>query len=460
MLVKAPVSLDYTLYDLYAIDNDGNIPPGLFYYPFGFKVDDPLPVKFVYNMGLETDMKSSAHPSARMEMVVRGLPQRYAFCAGKLHLILPVSTFGEKKESPNQVELEKTFSQIQHDQLPNLSFVTSSDDIILSPETEIAVVVPTDSVLNIPHAVDPDIHYELLSKRGLAFSGLPTPPTVVVDAEIAPDDVQDPQRLQQTMRRMLEPLDTYQIPFFVKLNQSVSGKGVFAVSSEARRARIKEILSGQLQSMLEQINKVNNHLYTSSFILQDYVTGKVVALSMFVTRKGRAIFNACCQQRFDSQGYWIGGQISYPDQEALKQKYSGIMNQIAQFLHQRGYYGPAGADIVTGDNGKHYIIDLNVRVTGTHPLGPLAGHFTQRGLTNATIITEFFTCTRSDFERAFKAEIADGALIFCSWVRDEVIGLSHGGVAIGGADTEKLEDLMARVLALSSASKIIADDSY
>ncbi|KAL9470907.1 hypothetical protein ACSS6W_008848 [Trichoderma asperelloides] len=460
MLVQAPISLDYTLYDLYAVDNDGTTRPDLFYYPFGFKIDEGLPVKFVYNFGLETEMKSTADPNALMEMVVRGLAQRYGFFAGKLHIILPISTFGEKRENPKQVELEKTFSQIQHDQSPNLSFVTSPDDIVLRPETAIAVVVPTDSILKIPHAVDPDTHYELLSKRGLAFSGLPTPPTAVIDAELGPDDVQDPQRLQQAMHRMLEPLDTYQIPFFVKLNQSVSGKGVFAVTSEARRAQIKKILSVQLQEMLGQINEINNHLYPSSFILQDYVPGEVVALSMFVTQKGQAIFNACCRQRFDSKGYWIGGQISYLDQETLKRKYSGIMNQIAEFLHQRGYYGPAGADIVTGDDGKHYTVDLNVRVTGTHPLGPLAGHFTQRGLINATIITEYFTCSRSDFERAFKAEIADGALIICSWVREEAIGLSHGGITIGGADNEKLEKLMARVLALSGIPKTVPDDSY
>jgi hypothetical protein len=460
MLVQAPVSLDYTMYDLYAVDNDGNTRPDLFYYPFGFKVDESLPVKFVYNFGLETEMKSTADPNALMEMVVRGLAQRYGFFAGKLHIILPISTFGDNKESPNQVELERTFSQMRNDQIPSLSFVTSPADIVLSPEPGIAVVVPTDSILTIPHVVDPETHYELLSKRGLAVSGLPTPPTAVIDAEIGPDDIQDPQQLRQTMQRMLKPLETYHIPFFVKLNQSVSGKGVFAVISEAHREQIKKILGGQLQEMLRQINGTNSHLYPSSFILQDFIPGKVVALSMFITQKGRAIFNACCQQRFDSRGYWIGGQISYPEQEALKQKYTDTMSQIAKYLYQRGYYGPAGADIVTGDDGKHYTIDLNVRVTGTHPLGPLAGHFTQRGMKKATMITEYFTCSRSDFERAFKAEIADGALIICSWVREEAIGLSHGGVTIGGADDEKLESLMARVLALSGISKAVPDDSY
>ncbi|KAM0471902.1 hypothetical protein ACHAPX_009037 [Trichoderma viride] len=448
------------MYDLYAVDNDGNTRPDLFYYPFGFKVDESLPVKFVYNFGLETEMKSTADPNALMEMVVRGLAQRYGFFAGKLHIILPISTFGDNKESPNQVELERTFSQMRNDQIPSLSFVTSPADIVLSPEPGIAVVVPTDSILTIPHVVDPETHYELLSKRGLAVSGLPTPPTAVIDAEIGPDDIQDPQQLRQTMQRMLKPLETYHIPFFVKLNQSVSGKGVFAVISEAHREQIKKILGGQLQEMLRQINGTNSHLYPSSFILQDFIPGKVVALSMFITQKGRAIFNACCQQRFDSRGYWIGGQISYPEQEALKQKYTDTMSQIAKYLYQRGYYGPAGADIVTGDDGKHYTIDLNVRVTGTHPLGPLAGHFTQRGMKKATMITEYFTCSRSDFERAFKAEIADGALIICSWVREEAIGLSHGGVTIGGADDEKLESLMARVLALSGISKAVPDDSY
>lgn len=451
MLVRPSISLDYTLYDLYGLDNDGKSPPHLFYHPFGFKNDSGLPVKFVYNaeFGAE-DLTADAH--AQMELVVRGISQRYGFCAGKLRMIFPNYTSGEEK-SLYQIEIERTFSQLRPYQLPNLSFVTSPDSIIMGHETGLAVVAPSDSTSNIPHAVDPEIHYELLSKRGLALSGLPTPPSVVIDADIEPNDVHGLNQLQQTINRMLEPLDTYRIPFVVKLNQSVSAKGVYIVLSEAHRARIKEILSMQLHGMLAKVNAVNKHLHPSSLILQDYIPGNVVVLSMFVTPKGRAVFIACCQQRFDKEGYWIGGNISYPDQETLKKNFAIITDQIAQYLHQRGYYGPVGADIVISEAGQHFVVDLNVRVTGTYSLGPLAGHFTKRDLTKAAIITEFFTCSRIEFETTFKAEITDGTFVICGWVREEAIGLSHGAIIVGATDDTELEKLVARVLALSSTSK-------
>ncbi|RFU76492.1 solid-state culture specific atp-grasp domain [Trichoderma arundinaceum] len=450
MLIKAPISLDYTLQDQYAQDNDGKSPPDLFYYPFGFHVDGGLPSRFIYNSGLESE-KITADTSAQLTLMVRGISQRYGFSAGRLNMIFPTFTPGEEEKSPNQIEIERTFSQLRHDQQPKLSFVTGPDSITLGSDTGIAVLVPSDSMLNVPHIVDPDIHYELLSKRGLAVSGIPTPPSVVIDPKIAPDDVKDPNLRQQAIDQMLDPIDTYQIPFVVKLNQSVSSKGVFIATSEAHRAQIKQILTVQLQDMLMEINAINNHLYPSSIILQDYISSTAVGLSMFVTKSGRALFNACCQQIFDKGGHWIGGQVSYPDQEALKKTYTGIMNQIAQFLHQKGYYGPAGADVLTSETGQHYVVDLNIRVTGSHNLGPLTGHFTQRGLTNAAIITEYFTYSRSDFETTFKTEITDGAVIICSWVRDEAIKLSHGAILMGGADAVKLGELIARVLKLASA---------
>uniref|UniRef100_UPI001F1C8B36 hypothetical protein n=1 Tax=Paenibacillus sp. EPM92 TaxID=1561195 RepID=UPI001F1C8B36 len=79
-----------------------------------------------------------------------------------------------------------------------------------------------------------------------------------------------------------------------------------------------------------------------------------------------------------------GGCISYPEQPQLQEEYAEIMDDLARFLHSKGYYGPAGADIMISPNGRLLVIDMKIRVTRTLQLGCLRSHFLQRGLSEAT----------------------------------------------------------------------------
>ena len=55
-----------------------------------------------------------------------------------------------------------------------------------------------------------------------------------------------------------------------------------------------------------------------------------------------------------------------------------------------------------------YIVDLNTRVTGNFHLGPLAGHFVQRGLLEVSSIQRYFRTSRATFEDVFAREIRGG----------------------------------------------------
>ena len=137
----------------------------------------------------------------------------------------------------------------------------------------------------------------LLSKRGLALSGLPTPPTQIIDTCFIGSE--DPMLLKQSIAQMVDSIDKHQLPFMVKLPQSISGMGNFAISTETERDQVKALFTAQLGAMLQQLNRFNHHLYPCSMVLQDFITGPVVALSLFVTKRGQARFIACCEQLFD-----------------------------------------------------------------------------------------------------------------------------------------------------------------
>lgn len=458
MDTASPISLDYTLHDLYRADTENGPNIVLIYYPLQFKHNhEDTSTKFVYEYKADGENEESTSSITMAAMLV---PQRYAFSAGRMPLvILDVSaqiklnseSESENKSSenmpPHHLDIYQTFAQLQPDQRPAVSFANSPDSIELGLDAKIAVLLPTDSLSHLTHLICPETHYEILSKRGLAVSGLPTPPSRVIDT--TPGDYEDHNVCAAEIARMTESIELHQIPFMVKLPQSISGMGTFAVTSETDRARIKAMLTMQLGAMLRQLNEKNRHLYPCSIVLQDFIDGPVVALSMFITKTGQPIFVACCEQLFDEHSHWIGGRISYQQQTAFQKTFAGLMSKVAAFLHRKGYYGPAGVDIVTDrHSGEQLVIDLNVRVTGTFHLGPLTGHFTRRELFEAAMTTGDFFCTRDRFEAVFAEEIRKGSLIVSGWVHNASQAKSHAAITVGARDYDGLQEFLQRVTAV------------
>ncbi|KAJ5916564.1 hypothetical protein N7504_000579 [Penicillium tannophilum] len=449
------ITLDYTLHDLYASDSEDGLNTVLIYYPLQFGYNhEGTSAKFAYNYKVEDDDEDA---TSSLAMAANLVPQRYAFSAGRMPLVildviarrkLKSTSDGDPRAADSvpahHLHIYQTFAQLQPNQRPIVRFEESPDSIKLGLDARIAVLLPTDCLSHLPHLTCPETHYEILSKRGLAVSGLPTPPSKVIDTILV--DHEDPSQLADETARMLSPIEQYQVPFMVKLPQSISGIGTFAVTSETDRMRIKTMLTTQLGVMLRQINDINRHLYPCSIVLQDFVDGPVVALSLFVTKTGQPIFVACCEQSFDDHSHWIGGSISYRQQAGFQKTFSALMDKVAAFLHRKGYHGPAGVDIVTDQHsGEQLVIDLNVRVTGTFHLGPLTGHFTRRGLFEAAMTSGDFLCTRDVFENAFSEEIRQGSLIVNGWVHNESRSRSHAAITLGARDYDSLQEYLQRV---------------
>ncbi|KAK2868023.1 hypothetical protein FQN49_003235 [Arthroderma sp. PD_2] len=452
MAPNTAIVLDRTLYDLYRLDNEDGVLPALVYNPF--KVEKPKTsptAKFIYHTGFFDPRTAEEDETVDMlnKLRMRAMPQRNGFGAGNMQIIvlrleLPGLDLAQETAQQLEAEVHRNFSQLPRDQQPKVTYLTKLDDIASIPDVLLGVSRPSDALMHLPHLADPEMHYEVLSKRGLAKSGLPTPPSTIIDTLLGPDDVHDVAKVSSEVARMISPLDTYQIPFVVKLPQT-SGTGTFVVLCEAHRLKVKQMLQPWMEGMLPRINQINRQLHPCSLVLQKFITGKLVALSMFVTRKGRAIFICCCKQRFNKQGHWTGASISYADQDGMHKTYRGCIEKAALFLHQKGYYGPTGIDIIMDGSGEQYIIDLNVRLTGSYNLGLLAGHFTKRGLNSATLEKANFSCTRAEFEETFRREMSEGRIIITAWTHEESTSTSYGVVIIGGVDRMEVKRLVERV---------------
>ncbi|PKX97877.1 putative solid-state culture specific protein [Aspergillus novofumigatus IBT 16806] len=458
MNTPSPIILDYTLHDLYTADSEDGLNTVLIYYPLQFGHNhEGTSAKFTYGYKVEEEDEDA---TSSLTMAANLVPQRYAFSAGRMPLVIldviaqrrldnesEGGPQGTDSAPAHHLDIYQTFAQLQPDQRPIVSFANNPDSIELDLDARIAVLVPTDCLSHLPHLTCPETHYEILSKRGLALSGLPTPPSRVIDTILV--NHEDPSLLAIETARMTESIGQRQIPFMVKLPQSISGMGTFAVTSETDRTRIKAMLTTQLGTMLRQLNQTNRHLHPCSLVLQDFVDGPVVALSLFVTKTGQPIFIACCEQLFDDHSHWIGGRISYRQQAGFRKTFCALMGKVAAFLHRKGYHGPAGVDIVIDQHsGEQLVIDLNVRVTGTFNLGPLTGHFTRRGLFEAAMTSGDFFCTRDAFEEVFSEEIRQGSLIVSGWVHNESRSKSYAAITIGARDYDSLQEYLERVRAV------------
>ncbi|KAJ5242574.1 solid-state culture specific protein [Penicillium citrinum] len=443
MTSEALVSLDFTLKDLYEFDSSEKACPTLVYC-----VNDSGSSKsteFIYHSALQQSDVDPASPEGILRLKVTS--QRYGFLSGPMPVvILAVDSINPHWDeiSRDQSQIKQTFCHLEPSQRPILSFATNPSEIYLEEGGSIAVVRPLDCLSCQPHHVDRKTHYEVLSKRGLIYSGLPTAPSLVIDTLLSYDEAHNSSEIVDEAARMIKQLDTQPIPFVAKFPQSC-GTGTFIVSCEDSLAQIKKILAIRLPEMLSRLSKASHSLNPCSLVLERYISGKVVAISLFVTPKGRAIFICCCKQSMNGKGSWIGASISYRKQTELSHRYREIVDKAAHFLYAKGYHGPAGIDVVTDRSGNQFIIDLNVRITGSFCLGLVTGHFTKRDLFTAVIEKGFFPYPRNIFEKAFATEIRDGQIIITGWAYEETIRMGYGVVMIGGRDNKEAGSLLERV---------------
>lgn len=270
------------------------------------------------------------------------------------------------------------------------------------------------------------------------------------------------QWLESHVTRLLSQISEQQLPFVLKNQQTFGGGGTFVVSSPEDLSELKRTLSTQtLPKLLSQVNSSNAHLKPATLILSEVVTDPVGdwGLTFFVTRAGECIFLAVTEQVVDSTKAWIGSTVSYTAQDSLKLKFTPIMQEIGTWLHGYGYYGPCGADILettpNDDEGNGnttlYIVDLNVRTSGSLVLGLMRGHFSvRRCLHEASSFSVTVKMDRESFIKNFEGQFQEGKIVIVSWYEDVDPLISYGNVVIGAQDKQELEKQVVKIKEFAS----------
>lgn len=324
------------------------------------------------------------------------------------------------------------------------------------------------------------------------------------DLPFIPPDCTGPRGrwLTSQTSRILSAIHSRPVPFVVKTQQAFGGAGTWLVPDAEQKSRLLVDLSGKtsadpdsdsskesndhgngiLRKLLSQLTPANAHLAPATILLTDLVPDPVgdYGLTFVVTESGgKPIFLAAAEQMIahhspgapaptseNSNGdgsnqessrnsggsadhsAWVGSTIRYARQDELHQRFATLIEEIAAWVASQGYVGPVGADVLETKDGKCYVVDLNVRTSGSVSLPLLRGHFWgERGLGCASS----FSMTvkeggRNGFIERWKKEFEEGKMLILSWYEDvEGGGESVADVVMGAEDDARLAELMGRV---------------
>lgn len=165
------VALDYTPQDLYSMDGDASDLVLVFAYPSS---TTQFPSKIFPH---QTPLIPQSWRGVLNVQRLHNLPVKFSFTVGNLPVVLP-DLDCEKTESAYSTDASEVFGQLHPNQRPDLSFVPSFKNLTLPPDKMIVALSTLDHLVHLPLVIHPDTHYNLLSKQGLAYSGLPTPETL------------------------------------------------------------------------------------------------------------------------------------------------------------------------------------------------------------------------------------------------------------------------------------------
>ncbi|CAM6084068.1 unnamed protein product [Calypogeia fissa] len=457
-IAAQPVVLNSTLADLYHHDGQDNVilcPQALITFRDS---SNQMPSKYRYHdyniarpksqIPKDPEKKEEELSESIMYFALKG--HRNAFIAGDMKVML-FDTTTATNSNDGRRDTELTVNALSTEQRPQLVCLSSFDQLssVLDKTKfeKLAVLLPIDGLENQPQVINPEVLWELLSKRGLAVSGVPTPKAVLVELDSQRENSED-----DYVRRGLGLLRHRPLPYVVKVNQTIGGYGTFVITTEEERSEVLEDFeSAVLPNLLEMVKPENRHMRPETLVVTDYVpSNESMGIAFFVRKSGEAIFISGSVQKFTNQHHYDGSMIDFSAQESFAAEYTGIMNEVADFLHRKGYYGPAGVDLLKDEKtGKSYVVDLNVRIPGSIVVGLLSDHFTKRGLNWACMEEDLkLPFKREEFLERMENDISEGRLIIVCWHEEWEAGGAIGSFLLGAETEEKLQKFLADLKAL------------
>lgn len=223
-------------------------------------------------------------------------------------------------------------------------------------EKLLIVNFPFESFPAKKHAVHPDVHYKLSSKTRIPEMGAPCP---------------------RYMSR-----DNYTLPCMIKAAQGKAKRGTFLVRTEEEARKAFDELSKHFchaePVITEVIENIAKCLIAQLYLFQD---GKIYWLGVK------------CKTNMPFAKQRIGNvptpDVNWNEQTELKELLRDVVTPVTQYLHQNGYFGFTGVEVLVNGEGS-YVIDVNLKISSSTNLLLIAPHMAALGFP-ISFVTDILT---------------------------------------------------------------------
>lgn len=186
--------------------------------------------------------------------------------------------------------------------------------------------MPVDNLVDVACVLSPDLHYELLSKQGLAHAGLRTPDCEVVEFDtMAPavasccaacrthgrsglieDTCNGVRRVwrDQQIKRTVDILHAKPLPYIVKLQQAMGGAGTLWIRTDKELVEVTRHISDvSLRNYLPRLDATNLHLKPVNLLLSDVIEGETRGILGLSRKTGNSPSFISCSTQPWSEGH-------------------------------------------------------------------------------------------------------------------------------------------------------------
>lgn len=198
---------------------------------------------------------------------------------------------------------------------------------------QVITLFPFDRLKPEKHAVDPDVHYRLLSKVTLASLGVQCPKYSSYNLhQVNFKDIHLPE----------------QFPYLIKTSHGLSGEGTYIIRS-----------ASDLNYCLEELKKYLDIKLLDTIVVSQFVKNVVqnYCVQFYISKVGDIALIGTTSQLVTPEGSYLGGLIHY--RETDMKKFFGMIAAVGQYAHQQGYFGVIGFDVLEDRDGQLYAIDAN-----------------------------------------------------------------------------------------------------
>lgn len=317
-MIISKIKLDYTLFSLYKNDIDKENVILIPYYPKTENVS-----KYYINLQYVSDYE------------LHLIAMKNLFISGDFIVYL-------KNKSTNHLLLKYWNDYLQD--CPKFKNILNNYNVT---DMKYIVLFPYSYLSENQHLINPNIHYDLLSKETIIYINVNQPKSFVFN--VVTDSI--------------DKLNLLSYPYVIKTTHGLGGFGTWIIKNE------KDLLK-----TMEQIKYLNYKKLIISEFIENVISN--YCLQFYLSKKEENdVILGVTRQIIDTNSDWKGGYINYKEQDKLKEKLKNIFKTVSYYLRKKMFFGIVGVDILEDINNNLYVVDLNLRINGTTPLCLIKNHF-------------------------------------------------------------------------------------